>query len=226
MQPITADGLLQSALDQSRSDLEKAGQFPATKQWLKPELDSSQGTEKMYTLLEHHIEQPEFLKKLEAAKGASRTSPPKEHGDEVLHEEWWEEPPRDSNSAPVLSEDFTEVTRADIPQREALDSYVIVQKDDVLDAIGTFVAAYLAELPEAQNLQPAQLQAALKTAFKELKKGRVRRLWEWGRMIYRVTAFSYGAFSVYENPWLVRALLAALWTACRMLLRAGTGLPV
>ncbi len=55
---------------------------------------------------------------------------------------------------------------------------------------------------------------------------RLRRLWEWGRMIYRVTAFSYGAFSVYENPWLVRALLAALWTACRMLLRAGTGLPI
>lgn len=59
-----------------------------------------------------------------------------------------------------------QVTRADVPQREELDSYVIVQKDDVLDAIGTFVAAYLAELPEAQNLQPAQLQAALKTAFK------------------------------------------------------------
>ncbi len=58
------------------------------------------------------------------------------------------------------------MTPADVPQREALDSYIIVQKDDVLDAIGTFVAAYLAELPEAQNLQPAQLQAALKTAFK------------------------------------------------------------
>lgn len=126
----------------ARSDLEKAGQIPATKQWLKPELDSSQGTEKvrfgvfcfspshrlgaswvpelmhrldfmqMYTLLEHHIEQPEFLKKLEKAKDASRIYPPKEHGDEVLHEEWWEEPPRDSNSAPVLSEDFTEVRKA------------------------------------------------------------------------------------------------------------------
>jgi len=61
---------------------------------------------------------------------------------------------------------FPQVTQADVPHLEALDSYVIVQKDDVLDAIGTFVAAYLAELPEAQNLQPAQLQAALKTAFK------------------------------------------------------------
>ena len=58
------------------------------------------------------------------------------------------------------------VAAADGPQAEQLDSYVVVQKADVLDAIGTFVAAYLAELPEAQHLQPAQLQAALKTAFK------------------------------------------------------------
>ena len=74
-----------------------------------------------------------------------------------------------------------------------------------------------------------QARAALMAhvcTWQELRKGRVRRLWEWGRTIYRVTAFSYGAFSVYENPWLVRALLAALWTSCRMLLRAGTGLPI
>ena len=57
--------------------------------------------------------------------------------------------------------------------------------------------------------------------LQELRKGRVRRLWEWGRMLYRITAFSYGAFSVYENPWLVRAVLAALWTACRMMVGLG-----
>jgi hypothetical protein len=60
--------------------------------------------------------------------------------------------------------------------------------------------------------------------LQELRKGRVRRLWEWGRAIYRITAFSYGAFSVYENPWLVRAVLAALWTACRMMVGAGLGI--
>lgn len=51
----------------------------------------------------------------------------------------------------------------------------------------------------------------------ELQKSRMRQLWGWGRAIYRCLAFSYGAFSVYENPWLVRALLAALWTASRMM---------
>ena len=53
---------------------------------------------------------------------------------------------------------------------EPLDSYVMVEKSDVLEAIGQFVAAYLASMPEAQDLQPKQLQAALTQTFK------VRRL--------------------------------------------------
>ena len=52
------------------------------------------------------------------------------------------------------------------PTVEALDSYVVVEKQDVLEAIGTFVAAYLVTLPEAQNMKPAELQAAVKRAFK------------------------------------------------------------
>ena len=49
---------------------------------------------------------------------------------------------------------------------EALDSYVVVNKEDVLEAMGCFVASYLAQLPQAQNLQPAELQLAIKHAFK------------------------------------------------------------
>ncbi len=47
-----------------------------------------------------------------------------------------------------------------------MDSYVLVNKEDVLEAMGSFVAAYLAELPQAQNLQPAELQQAIRHAFK------------------------------------------------------------
>lgn len=46
-----------------------------------------------------------------------------------------------------------------------MDSYVIVDRSDVVDAIGDFIAAYLATLPEARNMQPKQLQRALKQAF-------------------------------------------------------------
>ena len=61
---------------------------------------------------------------------------------------------------------MVQVTKEEMLDAEPLDSYVLVRREDVLEAIGSFVAAYLAELPEAQNLQPAQLQAALKTTFK------------------------------------------------------------
>lgn len=36
--------------------------------------------------------------------------------------------------------------------------------------------------------------------------------------MYRCIAFSYGAFSVYENPWLVRAAVTALWAAGKVML--------
>lgn len=36
----------------------------------------------------------------------------------------------------------------------------------MLDAIGTFVAAYLATVPEAQHMKPAELQQALTSTFR------------------------------------------------------------
>lgn len=45
----------------------------------------------------------------------------------------------------------------------------------------------------------------------------MRIAWEWGHYAYRAAAMGYGVFSVYENPWLFRALLAAVWTASRMI---------
>jgi hypothetical protein len=53
--------------------------------------------------------------------------------------------------------------------------------------------------------------------MQELRKGRARRLWDWGKGFYRVGAVTYSAFSLYTNPWLVRAVLAALWTASKVM---------
>lgn len=45
----------------------------------------------------------------------------------------------------------------------------------------------------------------------------MRRLVDWGRVLYRVAAVGYGAFSAFSNPWVAKALVAALWTFVRML---------
>jgi len=61
--------------------------------------------------------------------------------------------------------------------------------------------------PQASKLRPQELQKALSLAFKELRKSKVVLLWQWGSTIWRIGAMSYGAFTVYTNPWLVRTLL-------------------
>ena len=54
------------------------------------------------------------------------------------------------------------------PAAEPLDSYVMVDREDVVEAIGAFVAAYLVQLPEAHKLKPEELQVAVKHAFQVL----------------------------------------------------------
>lgn len=54
----------------------------------------------------------------------------------------------------------------------------------------------------------------------ELRKSRLQHLWEWGRALYRAAAVSYAAFGIYQNPWLVMALMKATWAATRFLLGA------
>jgi hypothetical protein len=53
------------------------------------------------------------------------------------------------------------------------------------------------------------------TRVQELRKGRVRRVMDWGRVLYRVGAVGYGAFTAFSNPWVAKAVLAALWTFVR-----------
>lgn len=47
-----------------------------------------------------------------------------------------------------------------------LADYVVVQREEVIEAMGAFVAAYLANLPETQKMDPQQLQLALQHALK------------------------------------------------------------
>jgi hypothetical protein len=72
-------------------------------------------------------------------------------------------------------------------------------------------------LPEAKNMDPRQLQRAVALTMAELRKGRVRRLLDWGKSLYRLGALGYGAFSMFTNPWVAKAVLAALWSCLRLM---------
>jgi len=98
---------------------------------------------------------------------------------------------------------------------EPLDCWTVVDQGDVVDALAHFIARFVAAHPHASELSPEQLQRALSTALKDVRRSKLRSLWEWGRSIHRWGVWSYGVVSMYENPWLVRAFVCGLWTAGR-----------
>jgi hypothetical protein len=238
---------LQQALDCNREKLQAASQDGDSQSWLSCKFATACGTDQVLSLLQKHVETPRFLQRLVSARGAAVQQEQQQQATalqtnlverevavscgEVLQPGWWEieqdssvcrQGPSSAADTVVQTPaaDQLSPTKVQSPVQQPpdiIDSFVWVQKQDVLDAMAAFVAEYLATIPEAQHMQPKELQAAIAGSFKELRKGRVRRLWEWGRFVYRYAAFGYGAFSVYENPWLVRAVLAALFTAARIM---------
>ncbi len=91
-----------------------------------------------------------------------------------------------------------------------------VEREDVIEALAFFIARFVAAHPEATALPPAKLQRALCGALAEVRRGRARRLWDYGRGVHRWGVWAYSAVSVYENPWLIKAVGLAFWTAGRV----------
>lgn len=102
-------------------------------------------------------------------------------------------------------------------------SYVLVSRDDVVDAVAHFIASYVASLPQSRDLNPEALRSALSTTLCELRCGKIKKIWAWGKWLYRAAALSYGAFGAYTNPWLARAVLAALWTSAKVMVAVAVG---
>ena len=189
----------------------------AARTWLGPALATDAGTVEFYGLLEQSIGSPAFAARLEAARGAASAAgggpggSACPSGTEVLRPDWWEEPTVATAAQPPAAAP----SPAASPER--LDSYVLVDRADVADAVAAFVAAYLATLPDAAALPAPQLAEALGTTLRELRKGRAARLWGWGKALYRAAAVVSAGFGAYTHPWLARALLAAVWTGARAL---------
>lgn len=132
-------------------------------------------------------------------------------GNEVLQPEWWDAVPVPG----ARLTDTTTTTTSSTTIEEDTGEYIVVEHSDAVDALAAFLAAYLVSLPEAQAMTPAQLQAAMRQSLKEIRKGKVRKLWDWGRFLYRAAAMSYGAFAAYTNPWIAEAVLRGLFTCAR-----------
>lgn len=98
--------------------------------------------------------------------------------------------------------------------------YVLVEQRDAVEALAYYIAIYINRFPEARKMEPKQLQKALSSAFKVVRRGKFKQVWEWGRRVYRWSALGYSALQMYQNPWLIQAVLTALWTFSRLSIKA------
>lgn len=99
----------------------------------------------------------------------------------------------------------------------AIGDFVVIDKNDAVEAMAYYIALYISRMPEAQRMQPKELQMALRETFAILRRSKWRMVWSWGRLIYRSAAVSFSALQLYNNPWLLRAVLSALWASSRLL---------
>mmetsp|Transcript_5376 Transcript_5376/g.9274 ORF Transcript_5376/g.9274 Transcript_5376/m.9274 type:complete len:197 (-) Transcript_5376:1324-1914(-) len=191
---------------------------PGSIELLKAELECE-----AFHRLEQLVASPTFLETLERVEkkpqpaGSEGSSSSSAQHSPLVHN------PLDTEQTEILtgSPQLGEVTEADLLNPDSSDGWSMVDKDDAIDALAYYLAGVLMRHPEAQALSPKQLQEALTTALKTLKQSRFKQMWNVGRYAYRWTTLTWSAVQMYQNPWLIQAVLATLWTFSRLTLRTG-----
>lgn len=166
----------------------------------------------MFAKLEQVVSAPEFLKTLHTAKQAAPGLREQHFNVELPSVQ---RPGLDPHAAGNNSSDGDSSSSS-----ASHDDWVQVEKDDAVQAMAYYIALVVAGLPEAQNMPPAQLQEALAQTLRSLKRSKFKAMCAWGRSIYRWSALSYSALQMYQNPWLIQAVVTAIWTFGRLSLRA------
>ncbi|XP_078440818.1 uncharacterized protein LOC144710859 isoform X2 [Wolffia australiana] len=166
--------------------------------------DESESDE-LQQLLKSRVESPNFLEKL----GRVDISRSQDISDECAN---W-----DLITAKDLWEDKqVDIQHGVLKQDDGDGDFVFVKQEDIVDGIACFMATYLLSLKETKELTPRQIQEALSKTFSlKKKKGRLRKAWDGGRVIYNVASWGATAVGIYQNPALLRAASVAFWTSCQ-----------
>ncbi|CAA6664349.1 unnamed protein product [Spirodela intermedia] len=160
-------------------------------------------SDELHQLLKSRVESPNFLEKL----GSIHVSLSQNISDESTS---WDM---------VTAKDLWDDKNVDVKNgsdQDDGDDFVLVKQEDIVDGIACFMATYLLSLKETKELTPTQIQEALSKTFSVKKrKGKLRKAWDGGRVIYNVASWGATAIGIYQNPALLRAATVAFWTSCQ-----------
>lgn len=159
--------------------------------------------DQLFSRLEAKIASPDFLETL----GSIHVAPAKAS----------QETQDDQNSWDFISEkDWSSSDLEDARNSLKLESYVVVNQEDIVDGMACFMAKYVSSLPQSKDLSPRQLQSALKKVLGAPRKGRLRRLWSGSKFLYTAASWGATAVSLYNNPIVAQAASKAFWTSLQL----------
>ncbi|TKV91862.1 hypothetical protein SEVIR_9G125500v4 [Setaria viridis] len=101
------------------------------------------------------------------------------------------------------------------------ENYVIINEDDIVDGIATFVARCILEDPKSKSLSPAQLQKAVAKALDSMKsRWRWSTFWEAGQVIYILTTWGITLAGLYKSRHVLKVAAKGAAASARFVMKA------
>ncbi|KAF5836099.1 hypothetical protein DUNSADRAFT_6470 [Dunaliella salina] len=175
---------------------------------------------RLYDDLSQYVATPRFLRAFE--KNGQPSTAAAVHGQEERGGTNDGQPPAQGTQSAPTSSSSSSLEQPSNPDAVTASQagYVVVQQEDAVEAMAFYLAQCIAAHPEAQKLAPKQLQDALSSTLQGLKQTRFKQLCTYGRSAYRWSALTYSALQMYQNPWLIRAVITTIWAFSKLGMRA------
>jgi hypothetical protein len=99
------------------------------------------------------------------------------------------------------------------------DAFVVLQDDDMIEAVGKFVVASMNDYPAASDLTPEQLRRMLDGSFQTLRSPtKFEKAISWGQFAYNTVSWGSCFFRVYQNPTYVKLVATGAYKAARWII--------
>ncbi|KAL6591076.1 hypothetical protein ACP70R_050129 [Stipagrostis hirtigluma subsp. patula] len=100
------------------------------------------------------------------------------------------------------------------------ESYVIVNEDDIVDGIASFVARCIIEDPKSKLLSQMELQKVVARALSTMKDGRKwRSIWEAGKVIYTLATWGITLVGLYRGRAILKMAAKGAAMSAKLVLK-------
>ena len=106
------------------------------------------------------------------------------------------------------------------PLNEVMDDgYVLVQDQELTEALSDFIARTLKQYPECNALDLPQLEKMLKETFSQLQEpSTFTKIYDWGQFLYSTYGWTTCLYGIYMEPQMAKFVFSHVTSAVKYVL--------